>query len=154
MAEKITGIVKNLLGGMRSISRTETLVGEPMQLGGATVIPIHRLRVGFLAGAVDAGGRATSSEGKTGGQAVGGTAQLDPVAVLAIGPDGRPRLLSVEGEAEGTWQGLLRDAPDLMAKVLRKLGERIDATAAQKPALDSSQATSASSGQDLAHKDG
>jgi uncharacterized spore protein YtfJ len=136
MAEKITDIVKNLLGGMRSISRTDTLVGEPVQVGGATVIPIHRLRVGFLAGAIDAGGKASSAEGKTGGRAVGGTAQIDPVAVLAIGPDGRPRLLSVEGEAEGTWQGLLRDAPDLMSKALRKLGERIDAVSVQKPALE------------------
>ena len=113
MADKLTGIVKNLLDGMHAISQTDTIVGEPTQVGNATVIPVHRLRVGFMAGGLDAGGRAVGGEGKTGGRGVGGSAQIDPVAVLAIGPDGRPRMLAVDGDDRGTWQSLIKESPEL-----------------------------------------
>lgn len=126
MAEKITDVVKSLLDGMHSISHTETIVGEPTQVGAATIIPVHRLRVGFVAASVTAGAHASRGEGHTGGRGVGGGAQVDPVAVLAIGPDGRPRLLSVEGEAEGTWQRLVREAPELLTRALKKAAERLD----------------------------
>jgi uncharacterized spore protein YtfJ len=132
MADSINDLVKNLLDGMHAISHAETIVGEPTQAGSATVIPVHRLRVGFVAGAIGAGGHATSAEGKSGGQAVGGTAQLEPVAVLAVGPDGKPRLLSVEGEAANTWQGLLRDTPELFNRLARKLADRLEILATEK----------------------
>jgi uncharacterized spore protein YtfJ len=125
MADKLTSIVKNLLDGMHSISQTDTIVGEPMQVGDATVIPVHRLRVGFMAGGVDAGGRAALAEGKTGARGVGGSAQIDPVAVLAIGPDGRPRLLAVDGDDRGTWQGLIKDSPELVTRLVKRLAERL-----------------------------
>ncbi|MFO0760053.1 MAG: spore germination protein GerW family protein [Byssovorax sp.] len=132
MAEKINDLVKNLLDGMHNISKAETIVGEPTQAGSATVIPVHRLRVGFVAGAIGGGGHATDAEGKSGGQALGGTAQIEPVAVLAVGPDGKPRLLAVEGEAANTWQGLLRDTPELFNKLARKLADRLESLATEK----------------------
>jgi uncharacterized spore protein YtfJ len=132
MAEKITNIVKSLLDGMHGISHSETIVGEPAQVGAATVIPVHRLRVGFMAGAVDAGGNTAVAEGKTGARGVGGTAQIDPVAVLAVGPDGRPRLLAVDGDAQGTWQGLLKEAPELFTKLARQLADRVMSPAVPK----------------------
>jgi uncharacterized spore protein YtfJ len=126
MSAKITDIVKNLLDGMHEISKTDHIVGKPAQVGAATVIPIHRLRVGFVAAAAAAGGHGTASEGKTGARGVGGAAQVDPVAVLAIGPDGKPRLLSVDGDGEGTWQRLLHDAPDLVSRLLHKVADRLE----------------------------
>src|SRR6185369_14578972 len=137
MAEKITDIVKNLLDGIHNISHADTIVGEPTKVGDATVIPVHRLRVGFVAGGVEAGGKAAGGEGKTGTRGVGGTAQIDPVAVLAVGPDGKPRLLAVDGDPEGTWQSLLRDTPDLLSRLLKKLGERLTASSpkAEAPAI-------------------
>jgi uncharacterized spore protein YtfJ len=133
MAEKITDIVKSLLDGMHSISHTETFVGEPTQVGSATIIPVHRIRMGFVAAAVSAGAHAERGEGRTGGRGVGGGAQVDPVAVLAIGPDGHPRLLPVEGEAEGTWQRLIREAPELISRLVHKAADRLEQVAT-KPA--------------------
>jgi uncharacterized spore protein YtfJ len=135
MADKLTGIVKNLLDGMHAISQTDTIVGEPMQVGNATVIPVHRLRVGFMAGGVDAGGRAAGGEGKTGGRGVGGSAQVEPVAVLAIGPDGRPRMLAVDGDDRGTWQSLIKESPDLVARLVKRLAERLATPPAAAPVI-------------------
>jgi uncharacterized spore protein YtfJ len=132
MADKMTDLVKNLLDGMHAISHVETIVGEPMKAGQATVIPVHRLRVGFVAGAIGGGGHATAGEGKSGAQAVGGTAQLEPVAVLSVGPDGKPRLLSVEGEPANTWQSLLREAPELFNRLVRKLADQLEVLATEK----------------------
>src|SRR6266508_1659497 len=127
MAEKITDIVKNLLDGMHSMSHSDTVVGEPTKVGNATVIPVHRLRVGFTAATVDAHGRAVVTDGKVGGRGLGGTAQVDPVAVLAVGVDGHVRLLTVDGESQGSWQSLLREAPDLVSRLVRKLAEHLEA---------------------------
>jgi uncharacterized spore protein YtfJ len=126
MASKLADTVKNLLDGMHAISQTETIVGEPAKVGDATIVPVHRLRVGFVAAGVSAGGHTNASEGKTGGQGVGGTVQLDPVAVLAFGKDGTPRLLSVEGDSKTTWQTLLQEAPEIAAKLVGKLSERVE----------------------------
>jgi uncharacterized spore protein YtfJ len=135
MSEKIHDIVKSLLDGMHSISHTETIVGEPTQLGDATIVPVHRLRVGFVAGAAAAGAHAERGEGKTGSRALGGGAQVDPVAVIAVGADGRPRLLAVDGEAEGTWQRLLRDAPEVLARLVQKAAARIEGAVARPAAV-------------------
>jgi uncharacterized spore protein YtfJ len=132
MSEKLTDIVKNMLDGMHSISHSETIVGEATKLGEATIVPVHRVRMGFAVGAISGGAHAASADGKTGGRAVGGGAQVDPVAVIAVGPDGRPRLLPVDGDAEGTWQRLVQEAPDLLSRLLHKVTDRLEALAASR----------------------
>lgn len=131
-ASKIADTVRGLLDGMHSISQTETIVGEPAKVGDATIIPVHRLRVGFVAAGVAAGGHGAASEGKTGGQAVGGTVQLDPVAVLAFGRDGKPRLLAVEGDPTATWQKLMQEAPEIASRLLHTITDKLELFAASK----------------------
>lgn len=132
MSDKITDIVKNMLDGMHSISHSETIVGEATKMGDATIVPVHRVRVGFVAGTASAGAHGESGDGKTGGRAVGGGAQVDPVAVIAVGPDGRPRLLAVDGDAEGTWQRLVQEAPDMLSRLLHKVTDRLESLAASR----------------------
>ena len=48
MADKMTDLVKNLLDGMHAISHVETIVGEPMKAGQATVT--STLALGVLYG--------------------------------------------------------------------------------------------------------
>lgn len=126
MSRPIQNVVKSLLDGMHTISHSETVVGEPSKVGEATIVPVHRLRVGFFAGTVAADAHASEREGETGSRGVAGTAQVDPVAVLAVGPDGKPRLLAVDGDNEGTWQQLMRDTPELISRALNKLADRWD----------------------------
>jgi uncharacterized spore protein YtfJ len=122
---KIGDIVSSLLSGVHGISKTETIVGQAQQAGDATVIPVHRLKIAFGAGSATAGGKSAKLGGKSGGHGAGGAVELDPVAVIAIGKDGSAQLLTVEGDETSTWSALLRDVPDILARLAESVGERV-----------------------------
>ena len=125
MSDKITNLVHDLLAGIHGIAKSETIVGEPQQAGEAMIIPVHRLKVAFGVGSAKAGAQAAKAGAESGGMAAGGAIELDPVAAIAIGKDGMPRILTVDAEAEGTWSALLQEAPDLIARVVTALGDRV-----------------------------
>jgi uncharacterized spore protein YtfJ len=125
MSEKISAIVNNLLDGVHAISKSETIIGEPQRAGEATVIPVHRLKIAFGA----ANGKAGAHRGKLGGdsgmQGAGGAVELDPVAAIAVGKDGHAHLLTVDEDTASTWSALLREVPDMLARVAHTLGDRV-----------------------------
>lgn len=118
MPGKLDTVVDHLLDGMHQISKIETVVGEPLQAGDAMLVPIHRLRVGFGVASVGAGGHGETGEGNYGGRGVGGGVQVEPIAVVAIGKDGRPRLMAIDGEPEQMVGQLFEQIPDLLGRVL------------------------------------
>lgn len=136
MAERIHDVVKNLLDGIHGIAKSETVVGEAEAAGDAMIIPVHRVRMAFGVGSAKAGARGERHGGETGGMAAGGGIELDPIAAIAIGRDGVPRILTVDGDAQGSWGALVREAPELMGKVISALGDRV--TTEVKHRLESS----------------
>ncbi len=119
MASKLDDVVNHLIEGMHQISKIETVVGEPLQAGDAMLVPIHRLRVGFGVASVGAGGHTEAGEGRSGGRGVGGGVQVEPIAVVSIGKDGRPRLMAIDGESEQMLGQLFEQIPDLLGRVLK-----------------------------------
>lgn len=118
----VTGVVHQLLDGLHAMSKSETFVGAPYQLGDATVVPVHRLRV-----ALGAGSTAAAVAGKVSGGAglgAGGAVQIEPVAIVATGRDGIPRVLCVESE-ETAAEALFRQLPEVLGKAAKVLGERL-----------------------------
>lgn len=124
MPGKLESVVDNLLDGMHQISKIETVVGEPLQAGDAMLVPIHRLRVGFGVASVGAGGHGESGEGNYGGRGVGGGVQVEPIAVVAIAKDGRPRLMAIDGEPEQMVGQLFDQIPDLLGRVLNLVSRK------------------------------
>lgn len=118
MSGKLDQVVDHLLDGMHQISKIETVVGEPLQAGDAMLVPIHRLRVGFGVAAIGAGGHGEATEGNYGGRGVGGGVQVEPIAVVAIAKDGKPRLMAIDGEPEQMVGQLFEQIPDLLGRVL------------------------------------
>jgi uncharacterized spore protein YtfJ len=127
MPANISDIVRQLVDGMHTMSKSETIIGEPIKAEHATIIPIHRLRIGFAAGTAAGNAHADAREGKSGGRGAGGTVQLDPVAVIAVGADGTPRVLAVDGESEGGLQRLMDQLPEIALRAMKGLGERVGA---------------------------
>jgi uncharacterized spore protein YtfJ len=118
MPGKLDKVVDNLLDGMHQISKIETVVGEPLQAGEAMLVPIHRLRVGFGVASVGAGGHGETTEGNYGGRGVGGGVQVEPIAVVAIAKDGKPRLMALDGESEQMVGQLFDQVPDLLGRII------------------------------------
>ena len=118
MPGKLDQVVDHLLDGMHQISKIETVVGEPLQAGDAMLVPIHRLRVGFGVASAGAGGHGESAEGSYGGRGVGGGVQVEPIAVVAIAKDGKPRLMAVDGEPEQILGQLFDQIPNLVSRLV------------------------------------
>jgi uncharacterized spore protein YtfJ len=123
--QKLTEIVSSLLEGVHGISRSQTIVGKAQQVGDATVIPVHRLKVAFGAGSASAGAHGTKVGGKTGAGGAGGAVELDPVAAITVDKHGQAQLLSVDADASATWAHLMEEVPEMLAKVAQALGDRV-----------------------------
>ena len=134
MAGKLESVVDNLIEGMHQISKIETVVGEPLQAGDAMLVPIHRIRMGFGAASLGAGGHGEQGEGQYGGRGVGGGVQIEPIAVVSVSKDGRPRLMAIDGEPEQMVGQLLDQIPDVLGRVLSLLTGRSSAKEARKDA--------------------
>jgi uncharacterized spore protein YtfJ len=138
----ITDVVRSLLDGIHGISRSETIVGEPQTAGDATIIPIHRIKLSFGAGTASAGPHAS---------AAGGAVELEPVAAIAVDREGHAHVLPVEGDAGGTWSALLDEVPDLVARLARRLGDRVAHEVSSRGLGDASAAGGASRDAGVAH---
>ncbi len=71
----IEKLAETLLEKLRFITKAETVIGNPIQAGEATVIPVSRVSVGFGLGGHQNKGDTTAS---------GGGASVEPVAFLVI----------------------------------------------------------------------
>jgi uncharacterized spore protein YtfJ len=125
MPADISDIVRQLVEGMHTMSKTENIIGEPLHAKDATLIPIHRLKIGFAAGTATGNAHASARQGQSGGRGAAGTVQIDPIAVIAVGTDGMPRVLAVDGETEGGLQKLMDQLPELMLRAAKGIGDRV-----------------------------
>lgn len=89
MAE-LENLVKTTLSELREMAKAQTVVGDPVEVGKTTVIPLVRLGFGF------GGGGTSGKDGKRGGSGGGGGVQ--PVAVLIV-KDGDVRLERMSGQS-------------------------------------------------------
>jgi len=121
---KIKNVVHTLLDGLHSMSKSETIIGDAYQLGDATIVPVHRLRVALGAGAVHGGAKQDATSGESGALGAGGAVQIEPVAVIAVGRDGIPRIMCVEAENDAA-EKLVKQLPELLQSTTKVFSERI-----------------------------
>ncbi|MBI4459542.1 MAG: sporulation protein [Acidobacteria bacterium] len=73
-------ILHDLIGELKTLATTETIVGAPFSVGEFTVVPISRVSLG-----IGAGGGSGAKKGDTGeGGGGGGGIRISPVALLAV----------------------------------------------------------------------
>ncbi|UCD09906.1 MAG: hypothetical protein JSU79_04480, partial [Dehalococcoidales bacterium] len=89
--EVVSEITKTTLGEIEKILTTRTVVGEPMTVEGATIIPLISIGFGFGAGGGAGKGESKQrGEGSMGG--TGGGARVRPVALVVIDKEGNVRV--------------------------------------------------------------
>lgn len=114
--EVVENLVKTTLGEIEKVLSTRTVVGEPIAVEGATLIPL--ISVGFGFGAVGGSGKGEAKqrgEGEGGGTA--GGAWVKPIAVIIIDKDG-VRIETVKGGLSSTIEKLGETIPRMMEKGL------------------------------------
>ena len=114
--EETPNLVKTSMEEIRGMLSAERVVGEPIIVGGNTIIPI--VSVGFGFGVASGSGKGGKSEKETGegrGGVTGGGGGVKPVALIIINEEG------VRVEAiKGAVSSLAESVSGLVAKVMEK----------------------------------
>ena len=97
--------IQALFKGMEGLVQSKTVVGEPMEVGGATIIPLIEISAGLASGAL-----INNSSSKNNG-AGAMSAKMSPVALLII-QDGKTRLVNVKNQ--DTMTKILDMVPDVI----------------------------------------
>lgn len=110
MANNVVELLQSIVGELKQIASTESIVGEPITIGERTLVPIIRISIGFGAG----GGEGSDSQNRGGfGGGGGGGARIEPAAFIVIEPDG----ISLLPAKPGTIDALVDAVPAVIGKI-------------------------------------
>ena len=107
MAEHFDTTVGALFRGMEEFVTSKTVIGEPVKVGDATILPLIDVSFGVMASARN------ESQRSNGGGGMGGT--MSPTALLVI-KDGSTRLVNIKNE--DSISKLIDMAPDLINRFM------------------------------------
>ena len=111
-------ILKGLIGELKTLAKTETIVGSPFSAGEFTVIPVSRVSLGVGAGGGTGGLDKKGAAGGGGGG--GGGIRINPVALVTV----RGAELNVHTLGRGAaFMHTFEKMPELLEKNLEKLFE-------------------------------
>ena len=132
MAEHpIEGMMGVTMEKIRQLVDANTIIGEPITVDGATIIPISRVTFGFASGGSDVGAK-TNKQMFGGGTGAGVTVQ--PLGFLVTGPDS-VRLLPAQPYAPV--DRIIELVPQTLCEIKNALSscmERKKAAAQESPA--------------------
>lgn len=109
MSNKIKDLLQSIIGELKQIAVTETIIGEPLSLGQKMIVPVSRIMVGF---GVGGGEGASEKQGEGFGGGGGGGTRVEPVGFIVI--DGEK--VSFLPTSSGKYEGLIEAIPDVLNK--------------------------------------
>lgn len=112
-------ILKGLIGELKDLAKTETIVGAPIAVGEYVIVPISRVSLGVGAGGGvgEADGKNVKRAGSGEGGGGGGGIRLNPVALVAV----RGGELTIHRLGAGGALGrTVERMPDLLEATLEK----------------------------------
>ena len=114
--EETQNLVKTSMEEIRGMLSAERVVGEPIVVGGTTIIPLVSVGFGFGGGGgTGKGGKSEKETGEGRGMGTGGGGGVKPVALIIINEEG------VRVEAlKGAMSSLAESVSDLVVKVMEK----------------------------------
>lgn len=109
MANNVVDILKGVVGELKEVARSETIIGEPVTVGDKTVIPVVKISFGFGAG----GGQRDSGQADQFGGGGGGGAKIEPAAFIILDEDG----VKVLPAGKGKWDSIIDAIPGVAKKI-------------------------------------
>lgn len=122
----VVEILRAVVGEIKEISRSETIIGKAVTVGKKTVIPVVKISFGFGAGGGQGAGDKVG-EGFGGGG--GGGAKIEPAAFIIMDEDG----VSLLPATKGSWESLISAIPGVASK-LADLGKKFSSKPKAKEA--------------------
>ncbi len=120
----VSGLMGETMDKIREMVDVNTVVGDPIQAGGVTILPISKVSVGFASGGTDLDLKKQEKSGNTAfGGAGGASVKVTPVAFLVVKED-NVRLLPLALPAAGAADRLVELLPDVLDRVNEFLDRR------------------------------
>jgi uncharacterized spore protein YtfJ len=124
--DTVESLVKTTLGEIEKVLGSKTVVGEPLNVGESTIIPLISVGFGFGGGGGTGKGEGKQKgegmgEGLGGGGGAGGGAR--PVAVIIVDKDGA-RIEPIKGGMATALEKIGETVPEMMVRFADKWGER------------------------------
>ena len=129
----IGDLMNTTMEKLREIAKVDTIIGQPIQAGAVTIIPISRLSVGFASGGSDFTSKSQKPEHDNAfGGGSGAGMNLSPVAFLIVKGDS-VRLMPVAPPAANTVDRVVELVPEVIDKVTGFVEKQQEKKAADKP---------------------
>jgi uncharacterized spore protein YtfJ len=125
--QHVKELLELVIGKLETVAHSDTVVGEPIELGGVTLVPLTRINLGFGLGGGEGEGqgfgpgahggkkRPGGAQGKGVGGGTGGGAKVRPVGVAIFSADG-VEVLPIK-DKKGIMDRLFDKIPDLVDMV-------------------------------------
>lgn len=108
----VTEILQAVVGELKDMARSETVIGEPVMAGDKTLVPVVTISVGFGAG----GGQGDSTNTSAGFGGGGGAGlRIEPSAFIVLERDG----VSLLPAKRGSWENLVNAIPNAVEKITK-----------------------------------
>lgn len=118
MSQNLPNMLDNTISKIREMVDANTVVGEPILVGGdVTIIPVSNISIGLGGGGSDFVSKHPNAHENPFGGGVGAGIKVTPVAFLVI-KDGNVRMLPVAIPANTTTDRLVEMIPDTLDKVV------------------------------------
>jgi len=126
---EITEMIEQLADDLKSYASTSSIFGEPIEIQGATVIPVSKMSVGYGGGGGE--GEEASSGDKGGGGGAGGGVKIEPAALI-IAQDGEVSVVPIKAKDSkfDSLLGMIPEAVEKFSKKKDKKGEENETTEA------------------------
>ncbi len=106
----VEDIIETTVNELEKLVRTETVVGDPMEVGDTKIVPIIKVSFGFGAGSGEDKGK---KEGSAGGAGAG--SNIEPVAFI-VSNEKETKILSIKDKGRSI-EKLVEEAPEILEKL-------------------------------------
>jgi uncharacterized spore protein YtfJ len=112
MTNNVVDILKAVVGELKDMVNSKTVIGEPITAGDKTLVPVISISVGF-----GAGGGQKEDPNAAGGFGGGGGAglKIEPAAFIVLTKDG----VSLLPAKRGSWESIIEAIPGAIEKVAK-----------------------------------
>lgn len=135
MAHPVEGVMGVSMEKIREMVDVETIIGDPINAEGVTIIPVSKVSFGFASGGSDLPVQA--AEKFAGGSGAGVT--VKPVAFIVIKADGSVNLMEL-GEKGSPLDGVFEALPGVVEKIKTFLADKKAAKAEKKAQKEAEEA--------------
>ncbi len=121
---KLQGVVEKTLKEIKNIIGADTVIGQPIEANGTSIIPISKVAMGFATGGLDFNdkdSKNSASKDQNFGAGGGAGISVQPIGMLCVSQDGSVELINIGVKNPTDPMEQLSDiidrAPEIIAKV-------------------------------------